>query len=577
MNAKFFLKLFLAILLIAAALRFTKLGQIPVALYWDEVAILVDAKSLAATGRDMHGQPWHQLIFPSYGDYKLPVYIWLSALAVKIFGASDWSVRVVSAGAGIGTVVVVGLIAKLLFKNSATTSSALLQLSVMTVVAFAPWSIIFSRTGFEGHLAQFLVATSIWLLLLAQQHLSSALQNRQAGLSFVALLVASVLLGVAATYTYFSVRFVWPVVSSGFWLLYWSKYRKINHRPQWWLGQLLATILVPLFIFWGLLTPMTHSSFYEVSNQFRLSTNSIFNSFDYALASNQLREQAGNTWLDRIVFHRHLLLLKELALNYADHLNLNYLFVSGDANLRHGTTQHGLFLAASLPIFLYGLIKLWLNHKRVWLTLVVWWLAALLPAAVPETTPHALRSLNALVPVAIIIGFGLSELIVLCQRKHHRWPVALVAILLSANALNFIHFANHYFKHYPQQSASFWQAGYRELAEEIAEQRTKVSQIWVDQGDGRFYLWLLAYDHNLTSQEIQTLPKTDFQLTKIHNIEFTGPNWDKLEDQQTPFLIAGEVAAVEEKLLANSLKPAWIKNIKDPTGGNRFVVAFFGQ
>ncbi|MCL4208829.1 hypothetical protein KJZ63_04355 [Patescibacteria group bacterium] len=578
MRANFFLKFFLAILIAGSFLRLNKLGQIPVSLYWDETAILIDAKSIAATGMDMHSRPWYQLIYPSYGDYKLPVYIWSSGLLSKIFDANNWSIRLTSALAGIGTIIVTGWIARLLFKDSASTKINTLQLCVMAVVAFSPWSIMFSRTAFEGHLAQFLLATSVLLLLLAQLHLTAALQNWRSRLTFILLLVSSIVVGDLATYTYFSVRFVWPIVSLVFWLLYWSKYLKIKHWPKWGVAEFVLTLSLPIAIFSALLIPMMRSPLYEVSNQFRLSTTSIFNGFDYPVVANVLREQAGNTLLDRLFFHRHLLMIKELAKNYSDHLNLNYLFLTGDSNLRHGTSQHGLFLLGCLPIFIYGIIKLWLKHKRVLITVIIWWLVALLPAAVPETTPHALRSLNALVPISLIIGFGLNDLITIALRRSYRhWWLYLVATLIGFNFFNFAHFANHYFVHYPIQSAYSWQDGYQELAEVIAENREHVSEVWVSGIDGRFYLWLLAYDKNLTPEKIQALPKKDFQLTTINNVYFAPFDWEKLNTNHFKTLVIGETTDIEDKIIASKVKPNWIKNIKDHTGLSRFVVASFGE
>ncbi len=578
MNLRLFIKFFLAILIAGSILRFSKLGQIPVSLYWDETAILIDAKSIAETGLDMHGRPWSQLIFPSYGDYKLPVYIWSSGLLSQIFTPNNWTIRLTSALAGIGTIIIGGWIARLIFKNSTTTNLNILQLCVMTIIAFSPWSILFSRTAFEGHLAQFLLSTSILLLLLAQERLTTALKSRKAGLTFITLVIGSIIIGDIATYTYFSVRFVWPVVSIAFWLLYWSQYISIKHWPKWGMAQLIITIFVPIIIFGALLIPMMKSPLYEVSNQFRLSTTSIFNGFDYAVEANILREQAGNTAIDRIFFHRHLLMIKELAKNYADHLDFNYLFLTGDQNLRHGTGHHGLFLLGILPIFIYGIIKLWLGHKRVWITIVIWWLVALLPAAVPETTPHALRSLNALVPISIIIGFGLNDLIMMAKRRSYRhWWLYLVVTLFALNVINFIHFANHYFVHYPAQSAYSWQDGYQELAEIIAQNKDHVTEIWVSDIDGRFFLWSLAYDPTLTSKEIQALPKSDFQLSKIENINFAPFDWEKLDSNRFKTLVIGETAKMEEELLASKIKPNWIKNIKDHAGISRFVVASFGE
>ena len=65
MTNKRFWIIFSIIILVAVFLRFYQLGEIPVSLYWDEVAMLVDAKSVAATGMDMHGRAWYQVMYPS--------------------------------------------------------------------------------------------------------------------------------------------------------------------------------------------------------------------------------------------------------------------------------------------------------------------------------------------------------------------------------------------------------------------------------------------------------------------------------------------------------------------------------
>lgn len=214
------------------------------------------------------------------------------------------------------------------------------------------------------------------------------------------------------------------------------------------------------------------------------------------------------------------------------------------------------------------------------MTVILWWLAALLPASVPESTPHALRSLNALVPISLIIGFGLSELVLLAKRKtyHHGWKI-LVSLIFLANLANFIYFANHYFYHYNAQSAYSWQGGYEELAKVIAENKNSVSEVWVNNIDGRFYLWLLAYDQNITPEKIQKTPKTkyDYQIEQIDNVKFAPFDWEKLHTNRFKTLVVGETAEMENHLLSTTIKPVWFKNIKDQSGTSRFIVAFFGE
>jgi len=54
--------------------RLWQFGQVPNSLYWDEIAIGLDARALIQTGRDLSGQFWLQTLFVSYGDFKAPVF-----------------------------------------------------------------------------------------------------------------------------------------------------------------------------------------------------------------------------------------------------------------------------------------------------------------------------------------------------------------------------------------------------------------------------------------------------------------------------------------------------------------------
>jgi 4-amino-4-deoxy-L-arabinose transferase-like glycosyltransferase len=581
MTDKLFLKIFLLIILVGSFLRISGLGQVPVSLYWDEAAMLVDAKVLSATGQDMHGNPWYQLMYPSYGDYKLPVYIWLASLSVKIMGVNEFALRLPSALAGIGTIISAGYIARLLFKDSRKVNPKILQLLTMSVVAFSPWSILFSRTAFEGHLAQFFVSLSIAFLLWIYSSIGQ-IKKLQIGINLDTLLILFKLitvavLGAIATYSYFSVRFVWPVIIIVLQLFFSLKLAANNIRVKDLIKNVIVGSAIPLLTFFVLLVPMMKSPLYEASNQFRYSTSSILNSQDYALLSNQLREQAGNTYIDRFFFHRHLLAFKELVINYTDHLSFNYMFVNGDSNLRHGTTSHGLFLIILLPIFIYGLFKLFLNNKRALLVLICWWLIALLPASVPESTPHALRSLNALVPLSIMIGYGLAQFIQLSLIRSNKYKYRLILYIFSVLALlNFGHFYNHYHHHYPAQSSRDWQDGYKELALLIDQNKDQAETLWMDPFEGRFYLWLLAFG-SYTPEQIQEIPKVDYKVTKIDNINIAYFDWESLTTNTYKIIVAGETENIKNKLMTIDTEPNWTKEIFSRDGISRFLVVEFGE
>jgi 4-amino-4-deoxy-L-arabinose transferase-like glycosyltransferase len=550
--------IFWAIILIALFIRFYKLGAVPVSTYWDETAILVDAKTIAANGMDMHGNSWFRTMFPSYGDYKLPVYIWFAALSVRLVGVSEFAVRLPSALAGIGTVLVSGALAHQLFILFGTKKSTMSKvpknwatLIGCGMMAITPWAILFSRTGFEGHLAQFFVSVSVLLLLHSPTRKW--------------LLLPSILLGSLATYTYFSVRFVWPFVfTAGFVVTYWEYFSQLHNKKLFKKVFVLTIILlVSLGAYLLSLQPMVTSPLYAGSNQFRLSTKSILNANDYPLEANILREQAGNTAFDRLFFHRNWLMARELAKNIADNLDFSYLFLTGDPNLRHGTNQQGLFLLPMLPLLIWGIYVLGKEQPKILIFLVVWWLAALLPASVPEDTPHALRSLNGLVPAVLIISFGLLDIFatISVHRKKiiYTAPLGILLIAVASSAIFFIHF---YFSIYPSISASEWQDGYKQLTLFLDENKKEQEAIYIHPFDNRLYLWMLAYGP-YTASEIQELPKENDKVTSLENYLFDAVNWQTTSIPARRFMVVGPKDYIYDNM-ANA--PYTIKNTKEIIG-----------
>ncbi|MBD3250103.1 MAG: hypothetical protein GF381_00845 [Candidatus Pacebacteria bacterium] len=525
--------------------RFFQLGQVPASLYWDETAMLVDAKLIAQTGRDMHGNSWLQPLFVSYGDYKLPVYIWLASLSVKLFGPTQFALRLPSALAGVGTVLVGWLLVRKLFGSD----NKLAQLGVVLVLAISPWAILFSRTGFEGHLGQLFLASAVLLLAYKPRSILTAL---------LAQVLASL-----ATYSYFSVRFVWPCVFLfSLVLLNWqTDWKKFFKNKKW---IYLIPIAATFIVYWLSLQPMFNSPLYQASNQYRFSTKSVLNMEDWALKSNQLRELAGNTLLSRAIYHRHLLMLRELAKNFADHLSFNYLFISGDSNLRHGTGRHGLFLWPWLVPFLAGLYAVFKKRWQTGLLLLVWWLLALLPASVPETTPHALRSLNALIPLAVIIGFGFSWLTTKSSLKLVRlWVLVLATI--------FIQFCYHYFLVYPQISAKAWQAGYRQTARVVSRLADDVDHVYFDLADNRIFLWVLAFG-DYQPQKIQSELQDKNQLEELDTIKFDGFSWEQFElDHERQIVVSPKTN------LEPTVEPNWKINVKTVSCETDFVIMGFSK
>jgi len=208
--------------------------------------------------------------------------------------------------------------------------------------------------------------------------------------------------------------------------------------------------------------------------------------------------------------------------------------------------SHGLFLIACLPLLFIGLYGLFDRQKMVLILLGCWWLIALLPASVPDTTPHALRSLNALVPVALLIGFGgvrLWELIETAslRRSIKRGVLSLVILICTLNVGTFLW---QYFAYYAADSAAAWQQGYRELALQIDEYDS-VQHRYILSFDERFYLWMMAYG-STSAVEFQQWPSQHSMFKDMPAVTFDQvPTKAQLLSTPGQVLIAGKLADVD--------------------------------
>lgn len=75
--------LLVVVVLLAFFLRFYQLGETPVALNIDEVAIGYNAYSILQTGKDEFGKVL-PVVFRSYDDFKPPLLIYLTVLPVAL-------------------------------------------------------------------------------------------------------------------------------------------------------------------------------------------------------------------------------------------------------------------------------------------------------------------------------------------------------------------------------------------------------------------------------------------------------------------------------------------------------------
>jgi len=124
-----------AIILLAALLRFYDLNQLPPGLHYDEAFKGVMARQLI-TGPD-------RPIFFTENLTEEPMMEYATALSFLIFGDAAWHIRLVSAFAGIITVIALYFLARAIFQSRWLAALAAFVLAILY------WHVNFSRLGME--------------------------------------------------------------------------------------------------------------------------------------------------------------------------------------------------------------------------------------------------------------------------------------------------------------------------------------------------------------------------------------------------------------------------------------------
>lgn len=465
------------IFILAAFLRFWSLGINPPSLTWDEAAWGYNAYSLGLTAQDEYGRflPWDYL--ESFGDFKPPVYAYLTILPVKIFGFNEFATRFASALLGTLTVLLTYYLVNELFINelrkdnklvNPLTRNKLIALTASFLLAISPWHIMLSRAAFEANVASFFIIGGVaaflrgikyrgWWLILAAASFALSLQTFNTARVVSPLLVLLLLIG----------------------------FRKKLWSLKKWLFLAFLTgfiILAPAISFY--LTPQAKLRFKEVN---------IFSDSSVVGLANQEMENDNWAWWSRIIHNRRWAFAREYLRHYFDHFNPAFLFIKGDGNPKFSTQDVGELYLWEWPFLLAGILILFRKRPGYWWLIPFWLLVGILPAATARETPHALRIETTLPTWQILSAFGLVEFWQLAKRQKKLINYGLRITSWGLIIIGFVYFQHGLWRHYPVEYAHEWQYGYKEAVEYLKSVEDKYHQIWFTDKLGRPYIYFLFY------------------------------------------------------------------------------------
>lgn len=534
--------IFILIITLAGILRFYRLGSVPPSLDWDEVSLGYNAWALAETGRDEFGNSW-PLSIRSFGDYKPPLYTYLLIPSLKVFGRTELAIRFPSALAGTLTVLVTFFLTKELFlqKSKGNGQWSTVGLMASFLLAISPWHLQFSRIAFEANVGLFFFVTGMWLLL----------RSRSGWL-----LVLSTVSFSAAMMSYHSLRIVAPlVIFSALFIRRKSVFGKLKHQviPVA-ISVIIAALTISAIFYTVVIQDVGGSRFRETS----------FLTIDDLLTVSQRRvERFQGNFLDRVANHRFLVYGKQYLRGYLDHFNLRFWLLDGDRIDRHRTPGVGLLYWWELPFLVVGLISLIRPIRLIKVKerniLLLWFLLAPAASALTGGTPSAVRSLVFLPTFQIMTAIGVIRVI---RRIGELRMVTclLFTVYCLLFTFEFSHYLHQYYVQAPVEYAPSWQYGYKQLVEQVKEEKDNYEKVVVTTSYDQPYIYFLWYGGYHPSEWVNN---GEFNQ-RFDNLLFEKIDWIAWQGESRALVIGDPLEIPEAE---------WDFRVDFPDGTPAFVVA----
>ncbi|MDP3998139.1 MAG: glycosyltransferase family 39 protein [bacterium] len=449
------------IFILAATLRFYKVGEIPPSLTWDEVSLGYNAYSIGETLKDEHGRFLPYDFFSAFGDYKPPLYIYADVLPIKIFGLNEFAVRFPSALAGTLAVVITYFLVLEMFANRN------LALLTSLLLAISPWHTQLSRAAFEANLASFLIILGAFLLF--------------KGLKRPSIFPLAAIPFAASIYTFNSARIAAPLLLLGFVIIYLTR---IWPAKKW----IILTFVLAGILILPLLPHLTSKE-----GRLRFNEVNIFTDLTTVKTANERIDRDQNVWWANILHNRRVGFSLLYLNHYFDHFNPDFLFIKGDGNPKFSLQDMGELYIWEFPFIFAGLYFLVRQKNLAAVFVIFWMLAAIAPAATARETPHALRIENSLPTWQIISAFGVFGLAATIKKQGRVWGKLFVLALGFVAFFSFYYYLHNYYNHYPREFSNEWQYGYKEAINYVSQVEQNYDRVVMTEALGRPYIYLLFY------------------------------------------------------------------------------------
>jgi len=451
-------------------LRFYHLSNIPNGLYADETAIGYNAYSILVTGRDEYGK-FLPLYFRSFDDYKLPVYIYATAGAIKLFSLNAFAVRFPSMLAGsLAVVAIYFLILELSRKKWLAALTSLF-------LAFNPWNTFFSRSGYEVNLATF-------LMLLGTLFFVMAVKRKNNFFIFI-LSVSTFLLSV---YTYNVTRLISPLMFMTLAIFY---YRSITVNSK----NIFIAIMVLFFI--GMLPFFITFITLQSQSGFSSHEDALLTGKEVGAKIIEIKSYFVGlpSIVSKIAFNYWFLVLWMYVKNLVSFFSTNFFFTIGpdhpNENIGGG---FGMFYYFEFPLMLLGAYKIVKEKISYLYPFCLWFIVLFLAGSIIKDVPNGTRTYPVIIPLIVFSSYGMYFLIKkIMSVKNIFFKRSLLFACVGIVVYSYIFYFTSYFIRFPVEYAKEWRSEDQRLVTYIDSIEKKYNKVVFDDSAEFFYTDLLFY------------------------------------------------------------------------------------
>lgn len=427
----------------------------PPAFNADEAAFGYNAYSLLKTGKDEYGT-FLPLRLKSFGDYKMPLYSYLSVPFMAVMGLGEGSARALNVFLSLLFPLVIYLLTKELFKKdsygivAAFISSTSLGLHIV------------ARHAHEAYLAAFLTAVTLYLVI---RFLKKQSVGNGVTLSFSLFLML---------FSYHPGRLFAGLFFVAA-LIYSIQQRKVKKY-------------VPTFVLVALVIGIFSISDFIYKPE-RLKNLLFFSNPGVQLKVQELKTEGGIRYL----YNPLLVGLRDMTFEHLSYFSPQFLLQNGDINDRFGYKGMGLITPIEYLFFFVGIYFL-LKNKEEWrfVFLFILFLSPL-SASLSWSVSSLTRSLFILIPISILAGYGAMNMVDELKRNFSTYLFMSISICL------FAYFSltqwDFYLFHYPKRLITIhaWQSGYAEVNDYIRRNYQSTERFYISRDIGMPYIFTLFY------------------------------------------------------------------------------------